>query len=91
MKGKKLVMKKNINSITIEQLDSVNVSLANRIRTMGSKLRTNDGLKTSYWVNVEIANGKMYLSADNGFDISEDVEVGANDVDQIKSFIRSGP
>ena len=36
-------MKNVMNTITIEQLDSVNVSLANRIRSMGEKLKTNDG------------------------------------------------
>lgn len=84
-------MKNVMNTITIEQLDSVNVSLANRIRSMGEKLKTSDGIRSSYWVNVEMTNGKMYLCADNGFDISEDIEVGANDIKQIKAFINSGP
>ena len=84
-------MKNVMNTITIEQLDSVNVSLANRIRSMGEKLKTNDGIKSSYWVNVEMTNGKMYLCADNCFDISEDIEVGTNDIKQIKAFIDSGP
>ena len=88
---KTLVMKNVMNTITIEQLDSVNVSLANRIRLMGEKLKTNDRHKSSYWVNVEMTNGKMYLCADNGFDISEDIEVGTNDIKQIKAFINSGP
>lgn len=84
-------MKNVMNTITIEQLDSVNVSIANRIRLMGEKLKTIDGHKSSYWVNVEMTNGKMYLYADNGFDISEDIEVGTNDIKQIKAFINSGP
>lgn len=84
-------METKINSISIEQLESINVSLANRIRTMGAKLKTRDGFNTSFWVNVEMANGKMYISADNGYDISEDIEVSSKDRTQIKSLINSGP
>lgn len=84
-------MKNVMNTITIEQLDSVNVSLANHIRSMGEKFKTSDRHNSSYWVNVKMTNGKMYLCADNGFDISEDIEVGTNDIKQIKAFINSGP
>jgi hypothetical protein len=81
-------MKNVMSTITIEQLDSVNVSSANRISSMREKLKTNDRIKSSYW--VKMTDGKMYLFADNGFDISEDIEVGTNDIKQIKTFIDSG-
>lgn len=84
-------MKNTMNTITIKQLDSVNIRLANRVRSMSEKLKTNDGIKSSYWINVEMTNGKMYLYVDNGFDISEDIKVGTNDIKQIKAFIDSGP
>lgn len=86
-------MSEILKSITIECLDSINSSLANRLRQLGAQLKTNEanGTTVSYWIDVELSDGHMYLSADNGFDISSEVKVNVNDMEAIRKFINSGP
>ena len=86
-------MSEILKSITIECLDSINSSLANRLRQLGAQLKTNEdnGTTVSYWIDVELSDGQMYLSADNGFDISSEVKVNVNDMEAIRKFINSGP
>lgn len=80
---------KIVNAITIEQLNTINTSLASRLIQVGSRLKTDSDNK-AYWINVELSDGKMYISADNGFDISDEVEVSFTDMEAIKKFIKDG-
>lgn len=80
---------KIVNAITIEQLNTINTSLASRLIQVGSRLKTYSDNK-AYWINVELSDGKMYISADNGFDISDEVEVSFTDMEAIKKFIKDG-
>lgn len=72
-------------SISIEQLDSINVSLANRVRTMASKLKSSQNGK--YWVGVELSDDFMRVYADNGVDMSDSIIVPATDRLAIYGFI----
>lgn len=80
---------KIVNAITIEQLNTINTSLASRLIQVGSRLKTDSDNK-AYWLNVELSDGKMYIFADNGFDISDEVEVSFTDMEAIKKFIKDG-
>ena len=81
----------NIQSITIADLEDINVSLAVRIRDLAKKLKTNEaeGIQVSYWVGIEVNNdGTMSIFADNGFDISKSIEVSTTDRDSIYNILK---
>lgn len=65
-----------MNSISIETLKSINTSLSDRIEHLANQLKDeHEGIKSSYWIIVEELNARVYISADNGYDISESIEV----------------
>lgn len=81
----------NIQTITLADLEDVNVSLAVRIRDLAKKLRTNEaeGVQVSYWIGIEVNNdGAMSIFADNGFDISKSIEVSTTDRDSIYNILK---
>ena len=81
----------NMQTITIADLEDVNISLAVRIRDLAKKLRTNEaeGVQVSYWIGIEVNNdGTMSIFADNGFDISKSIEVSTADRDSIYNILK---
>lgn len=81
----------NIQSITLKELEDINVSLAVRIKDLAKQLKTNEAsnVTVSYWIGVDVnTEGTMSIFADNGFDISESIEVSTNDRDRIYNILK---
>ena len=77
-----------MRSITIEQLKTVNVDLAKRIEKLAAQLKEeNPTIKSSYWIDVEIIDSNIYLSADNGYDVSKSIEVNNTDEEKILELL----
>lgn len=82
----------NIQSITLKELEDINVSLAVRIKDLAKQLKTNEvsNVTVSYWIGVDVnTEGTMSIFADNGFDISESIEVSTNDRDRIYNILKT--
>lgn len=82
----------NMQSITIKELEDINVSLAVRIKDLAKKLRTNEAknVTVSYWIGVETNNeGTMSIFADNGFDVSKSIEVSTTDKNNIYRILKT--
>lgn len=82
----------NMQSITLKELEDINVSLAVRIKDLAKQLKTNEAsnVTVSYWIGVEVStDGTMSIFADNGFDISKSIEVSTNDRDRIYNILKT--
>ena len=66
------------SSLTPDELKTIDTSLADAIEEKAKTLKEEkEGIKSCYWVNVEVEpnSDSLFLSADNGFDVSDCIEV----------------
>lgn len=81
---KEIIMK----TITFEQLQSVNSSLSERISTLSKQLKEEKhNIKSGYRIVIEQDKDTMTILADNGFDITESIEVSVSDREKILALI----
>ena len=65
-----------MKSITKEQLTIISEDLLCRMAQLASQLKNErPNIKADYWIDVEINDSKVFILADNGYDITESIEV----------------
>lgn len=78
-----------IAHITLDQLREINTSLSKKIEELASKLSyCTRNVEVSYWIDVEMIDNQMFLFADNGYDISEEINVPENYREAIYKLVK---
>jgi hypothetical protein len=84
-----------LKHMEIEKLEQISPYLADKIKEMASKLHVRpDDLRQgvtsiSYWINVDTTSKGMFICADNGYDITKEIEVPFDLVDKINEVAYS--
>ncbi|MBQ8218449.1 MAG: hypothetical protein IJZ79_01590 [Bacilli bacterium] len=77
-----------MKSITREQLATISEDLSSRITQLASQLKNeHPNIKADYWVDVEVNDSNVFILADNGYDITESIEVDNISKEQILALL----
>lgn len=85
----------DLKHMEIEQLEQISPYLANKIKDMAKKLKVSNAdarmgiTSISYWLNIDTTSKGMFICADNGYDITNDIEVPFDLVDKINEVAYS--
>ena len=85
----------DLKHIEIEQLEQISPYLADKIKEQAKKLKVSNADRRmgitaiSYWLNIDTTAKGMFICADNGYDITSEIEVPFDLVDKINEVAYS--